>query len=148
MAQQTYNYPKDKNGQIVKIGDKVRGFGSIRFQDGFEIDRTPIVTANLQNGILYFGNLSAKSFTDGFEILKTNNMAQQTAVEWLFIQLYEKFEMKGDGMEMDKVLEQANQMFEEQIEKAWWAGHDERDSNHMIYPSEDCNQYYNATYGE
>ena len=75
-------------------------------------------------------------------------VAQQTAVDWLFIQLYEKFEMKGDGMEMDKVLEQANQMFEEQIEKAWWAGHDERDSNHMIYPSEDCNQYYNQTFGE
>ncbi len=32
-------------------------------------------------------------------------MAQQTAVDWLFIQLYEKFEMKGDGMEMDKVFE-------------------------------------------
>lgn len=34
----------------------------------------------------------------------------------------------------------------EQIEKAWWAGHDERDANHMIYPSEDCNQYYKETY--
>lgn len=70
MAQQNYNYPKDRNGQIVKIGDKVRGFGSLKFQDGFEIDRTPIVTVNLQNGVLYFGNLSAKSFTDGFEIIK------------------------------------------------------------------------------
>jgi len=33
-----------------------------------------------------------------------------TAVEWLFLQLYEKFEMKGDGREMDKVLEQAKAM--------------------------------------
>ena len=70
MAQQNCNYPKDRNGQIVKIGDKVRWFGSLKFQDGFEIDRTPIVTVNLQNGVLYFGNLSAKSFTDGFEIIK------------------------------------------------------------------------------
>ena len=70
MAQQTDNYPKDKNGQIVKIGDKVMGFGNLKYQDGFEIDRTPIVTANIQNGILYFGNLSAKSFTDGFVIIK------------------------------------------------------------------------------
>ena len=39
--------------------------------------------------------------------LKINNM---TATEWLFLQLYEKFEMKGDGREMDKVLEQAKAM--------------------------------------
>ena len=70
MEQQTDNYPKDRNGQIVKVGDKVKGFGSLKFQDGFMIDRTPIVTANLQNGVLYFGNLSAKSFTDGFVIVK------------------------------------------------------------------------------
>lgn len=70
MAQQTDSYPKDINGQTVKIGDKVRGFGNLRFQDGFEIDRTPIVTVNLQNGVLYFGNLSAKSFTDGFVIVE------------------------------------------------------------------------------
>lgn len=37
-----------------------------------------------------------------------------TAVEWLFIQLYEKFEMKGDGREMDKILEQAKAMEEKQ----------------------------------
>ena len=72
MAQQTDNFPKDINGQVVKIGDKVKGFGSLKFQDGFEIDRTPIVTVNLQNGILYFGNLSAKSFTLGFEIIINN----------------------------------------------------------------------------
>lgn len=65
-------FPKDINGEIVKIGDKVRGFGSLKFQDGFEIDRTPVVTANLQNGVLYFGNLSAKSFTLGFEIIKND----------------------------------------------------------------------------
>jgi DNA-binding ferritin-like protein (Dps family) len=36
-----------------------------------------------------------------------------TAVEWLFIELYEKFEMKGDGREMNKVLEQAKAMEKE-----------------------------------
>jgi len=40
---------------------------------------------------------------------------KQTAVEWLFLQLYEKFEMKGDGLEMNKVLEQAKEMEKEQM---------------------------------
>ena len=62
-------YPTDIKGRKVKLGDKIKGFGSIKFQDGFEIDRSPIVTANLQNNVLYFGNLSAKSFTLGFEII-------------------------------------------------------------------------------
>lgn len=64
-------FPKDKKGVQVKIGDKVKGFGFITFQDGFKIDRTPIVTANIQNGRLYFGNLSYESFTTGFEIINS-----------------------------------------------------------------------------
>ncbi len=64
-------FPKDKKGVQVKIGDKVKGFGFITFQDGFKIDRTPIVTANIQNGRLYFGNLSYESFTSGFEIINS-----------------------------------------------------------------------------
>jgi len=72
MAQQTsVYYPKDINGQVVKLGDIVKGFGSLKFQDGFKIELYPKVTANIQNGILYFGNLSAKSFIEGFEIIKT-----------------------------------------------------------------------------
>ena len=63
-------YPKDANGQQVKLGDKVKGEGFIKFQDGFKIDRTPIVTVNEQNGVLYFGSLSAKSFPK-FWIIKT-----------------------------------------------------------------------------
>jgi hypothetical protein len=63
-------FPKDKNGLQVKIGDKIRGFGSIKFQDGFLIDRTPIVTANIQNDRLYFGHLSCESFTE-FEIVNS-----------------------------------------------------------------------------
>jgi len=34
----------------------------------------------------------------------------------------------------------------EVIEKAWWAGHDEGASEHIIYPSGDCNGYYNETF--
>ena len=62
-------YPKDIKGKEVKVGDKVRGFGSLKFQDGWSIDRTPIVTVNIQDGVLHFGNLSASSFTEGFEIV-------------------------------------------------------------------------------
>lgn len=70
MAQQREKYPKDINGIRVKVGDKVSGFGTIKFHDGFKIDKTPIVTANIQNGKLYFGNLSAQSFGNGFVIVK------------------------------------------------------------------------------
>ncbi len=61
--------PNDIHGKQVKLGDKVRGFDFITFQDGFKIDRTPIVTANLQNNRLYFGALSYESFSNGFEIV-------------------------------------------------------------------------------
>lgn len=60
--------PKDIHGITVKIGDKVRGFGYIVFQDEFRIDRTPIVTVTIKDGVLYFGGLSASSF-DSFEIV-------------------------------------------------------------------------------
>ena len=35
---------------------------------------------------------------------------------------------------------------EEMIKKAWWAGCDEGASDHKIYPSENCNGYYNETF--
>jgi hypothetical protein len=63
-------YPKDIKGKEVKVGDKVRGFGSLKFQDGWSIDRSPTVTVNIQEGVLYFGNLSASSFTEGFQIVE------------------------------------------------------------------------------
>jgi hypothetical protein len=55
-------------------------------------------------------------------------MAQQTAVEWLFIELYEIFEMKGDGKLMADILKQAEQMEKEQIMNAYNAG--ESDGDH------------------
>lgn len=47
---------------------------------------------------------------------------QQTAVEWLANELYEKMEMKGNGNVFDKILEKANKMFEKQIIDAWEKG--------------------------
>ena len=73
-------------------------------------------------------------------------MAQQTAVKWLSIELQKVMGTDIFYYSIKEQVEQAKQMEKEQIEKAWWAGHDERDANHMIYPSEDCNQYYNETY--
>ena len=64
-------YPIDIEGNKVKVGDKVKGFGSLRFNDGWSVDRTPVVTVNIQNGVLYFGNLSASSFTEGFRIVES-----------------------------------------------------------------------------
>ena len=39
----------------------------------------------------------------------------KSAVESFAKELYEKFEMKGDGKVFDELLEQANEMFEQQI---------------------------------
>ena len=63
---------KDIHGIEVQIGDKVRGFGAIYFQEHFSISRAPIVTVNMQNGVLYFGQLSAASFPT-FEIIESIN---------------------------------------------------------------------------
>ena len=52
----------DSNGKELRLGDKVRGEGFITFQDGFKIDRTPIVTIRFKNGFYYFGGLSKQSF--------------------------------------------------------------------------------------
>lgn len=70
----------------------------------------------------------------------------QTATEWLFVQLYEKFEMKGDGREMSKVLEQAKEMEEKQsftadeLKAAYHAGYLDAKTNHI----NDAEQYINA----
>jgi hypothetical protein len=69
MSKEEIYFPKDINGIQTKIGDRVRGFGYLTFQDNFKIDRSPIVTVNIKNGSLYFGNLSAESFYNGFEII-------------------------------------------------------------------------------
>jgi hypothetical protein len=35
---------------------------------------------------------------------------KQTTVEWFALELYEKFEMKGDGILFNEILEQAKEM--------------------------------------
>ena len=47
-------------------------------------------------------------------VTMTNN-EQQTAVEWLFIKLYETIEMKGDGKVMDALLKEAKEIYKQQI---------------------------------
>jgi hypothetical protein len=72
-----------------------------------------------------------------------------TAVEWLFLQLYERFEMKGDGREMDKVLEQAKAMEERQIINAYSQGYMIGEESNVITPSLImAEQYYNQTYNK
>jgi hypothetical protein len=41
-----------------------------------------------------------------------------TAVEWLANELYEKFEMRGDGILYDEILNQAKEMEKQQIMEA------------------------------
>ena len=59
----------------------------------------------------------------------------KTAVEWFAKELYEKFEMKGDGKVFDDLLEQAKEMGKQQIIDAfelWRTGSGE--------------EYYNQTF--
>lgn len=42
---------------------------------------------------------------------------KQTAVEWFAKELYEKFEMRGDGKLFDQIIEQAKAMQNEQMVK-------------------------------
>jgi hypothetical protein len=65
-------------------------------------------------------------------------MTQQTAVEWFYEQLYGTPRTIWEE-ELNQILEQANQMFQEQIEKAYDKGAEE---------SWDSEQYYEKTYKE
>jgi len=67
---------------------------------------TEIMNEDAKDGLYHIGDTNKKV----------------TAVEWLFIQLYLRFEMKGDGREMDKVLEQAKAMEKKQIINAFDIG--------------------------
>lgn len=61
---------------------------------------------------------------------------KQTAVEWLANELYEKFEMKGDGALFNDLLNQAKEMekkqqgySEEDLKEAFFDGWVSRDGN-------------------
>jgi hypothetical protein len=69
------------------------------------------------------------------QILKNmKNQKQQTTVEWI-----EQEMLKGD-LSMKQILEQAKEMFMEQIEKTY-------DDGIMKGRKEDGQQYYEQTYG-
>jgi hypothetical protein len=65
---------------------------------------------------------------------------KQTAVEWFAQELYEKFEMKGDGKVFDELLDQAKEMEKEQIITAYDKGEFNQGCNG------DAEQYYNETF--
>jgi hypothetical protein len=78
---------------------------------------------------------------------------EKTAIDWLFIQLYEKFEMKGNGKEMNDIFQKAKAMEKEQITKAWDDGDYAGDYAyfHSKETGRDLNngeQYYNETYNK
>ena len=64
---------------------------------------------------------------------------KQSAVEWLANELYEKFEMKGDGALFNDLLNQANKMFEQQIEDAY---------KYSVNGNILAEQYYKETFGK
>lgn len=80
---------------------------------------------------------------------------KQTAVEWLAKELYEKFEMKGDGKVFDELLNQAKAMEKDQIKSSFNKGHSNGYSNGLMYiegedfhtfANSDANIYYNETF--
>jgi hypothetical protein len=60
-------------------------------------------------------------------------MKQQTATEWLFTQLYEKFEMKGDGEKINEILNKAIEMEKQQTDKAYYDGVNDERKNTLRY---------------
>jgi hypothetical protein len=69
-------------------------------------------------------------------------MKTQTAVEWLANELYEKFEMRGDGLLYDDILKQAKEMEKQQIIDAYASGYIDGVAQNKIT----AEQYYNETY--
>ena len=64
----------------------------------------------------------------------------KTAVEWFAKELYEKFEMKGDGKVFDDLIEQAKEMEYEQRKKDYIKGKkDGIQYESMINYDSDCN---------
>jgi hypothetical protein len=80
---------------------------------------------------------------------------KQIAVEWLAKELYEKFEMKGDGKVFDELLNQAKAMEKDQIKSSFNKGYSNGYSNGLMYiegedfhtfANSDANIYYNETF--
>jgi hypothetical protein len=74
-----------------------------------------------------------------------------TAVEWLANELYEKFEMKGDGALFNDLVNQAIEMEAKQIENAFDDGWERANkTKHKIHTTlEDMgSNYYNKTFNK
>jgi len=67
---------------------------------------------------------------------------KQTAVEWLAIELWEKFEMRGDGLLYDDILNQAKEMEKQQIIDAM----DVTQRTDFYVKYESSEHYYNETF--
>jgi hypothetical protein len=67
---------------------------------------------------------------------------KMTAVEWFAKELYEKFEMKGDGKVFDGLLKLANAKFKKQIISAHCDGQNIEDTGGVL----DAEPYYNKTF--
>jgi hypothetical protein len=82
------------------------------------------------------------------------NERKKTAVEWFNQQLVDRQNGKGDSRSLDEILEQANQMFQEQIMKAYDDGaidtmqEQEGLDISMDQNGEESGKYYNETYGK
>jgi hypothetical protein len=82
------------------------------------------------------------------------NERKKTAVEWFNKQLVDRQNGKGDSRSLDEILEQANQMFQEQIMKAYDDGaidtmqEQEGLDISMDQNGEESGKYYNETYGK
>lgn len=76
-----------------------------------------------------------------------NQNKMESAVEWLAKELYEKFEMRGDGILYDEILDQAKDMEKEQIENAFYKGIQEQTARVLINAEKTTpEQYYNETF--
>ncbi len=71
-------------------------------------------------------------------------VTKQTTVEWFAKELYEKFEMKGDGKVFDELLQQAKEMEKERMLNAF---QESRLTHPMIgFKHETFVDYYNKTF--
>lgn len=58
----------DSNGLEVKVGDKIKGEGTLDFNGNYKIDLTPIVTVRKVKDKIFFGGLSMQSFREFYKI--------------------------------------------------------------------------------
>ena len=78
---------------------------------------------------------------------------KQTAVEWIYVELYKFLSGKSEFQEANDILNKAKEMEKEQIVDAWisdrqfiiWSGDKDDITDDEI--NELANDYYNETYG-